>query len=550
LPFFVVIVLFREPILLVFGESFSAGATALLILAVAEIVNAGTGICGPVLDMTGHTTMKLVNAITMTFLLILCNALLIPRFGVTGAAVASLIGISVTNLMCLVEIWWFERLLPFDLGFWKPTIAALGALATGAALEHFAPPGANPAGAAAEALFVGAVFLGLLLLTGLPESDRLVLTRTLAKLERLVHRVTRRKADGVDSSVAAVSTAAAPGPAAKDPGSVTSAAPIYIGGLDRSGKTTMAAFLTSHPEIAVPDVGSNMWTYFYGRFGDLARPSNFERCLDAMLRYKHVLHLEPDADRIRREFLEGPRTYARLFSLFLDHWAERQGKPRWGVQTGLIERYAAPIFAATPEAKVIHMVRDPRDRYEGSLALWPDGRGRAGGATARWTYSGRLARRHMRRHPDNYLVVRYEDMVVHTEATLRHVCAFLDVDFVPDMLVMPGAPERRGRLAARAGLGATACPLSVEFIGRFRQGVPADEVAFIQLHARRLMRAYGYDCDPPQLTRSEWSRFVVLGWPSQAARMFAWRSIEFLQQRLPAVVVRRPDSRTMVGAQQ
>ena len=148
--------------------------------------------------------------------------------------------------------------------------------------------------------------------------------------------------------------------------------------------------------------------------------------------------------------LDGPRTYASLFSLFLDHWAARQGKPRWGVQTGLIERYADPIFAATPDAKIIHMVRDPRDRYEGSLALWPNGRGRAGGATARWTYSGRLAERHARRHPDNYIVVRYEDMVLHTDATIRHVCAFLDVDFVPEMLEMAGAPARRDRLVSRA----------------------------------------------------------------------------------------------------
>ena len=44
--------------------------------------------------------------------------------------------------------------------------------------------------------------------------------------------------------------------------------PIYIGGLDRCGKTTMRAFLVSHPNIAIPAVGSNMWTYFYGQFGD------------------------------------------------------------------------------------------------------------------------------------------------------------------------------------------------------------------------------------------------------------------------------------------
>jgi hypothetical protein len=533
LPFFLVIVLFRESILLVFGEAFAAGSTALLILAFAEIVNAGTGICGPMLDMTGHTMMKLLNAITLTVILVVGNALLIPPYGVLGAAIASLSGITISNVMCLVEIWWLERLVPFDLSFWKPTFAALGASVAGFALRHALPPDGRVVWAAAEGIVVGLVFVGLIVLTGLPDDDRLVIRRTLAKLDALIHR--RRRA--------AVSA-----PIARSPGSIV--APIYIGGLDRSGKTTMAAFLTSHTEIAVPDVGSNMWTYFYGRFGDLAVPANLERCLHAMQLYKPVLSLEPDVDRIRREFLAGPGTYGALFSLFLEHWAERQGKPRWAVQTGLVERYADQIFAAHPDAKVIHMVRDPRDRYVGSLELWPDGRGRAGGATARWIYSCRLAGQHVRRYPNNYLVVRYEDMVLHTDATLRHVCAFLDVDFVPEMLGMPGAPARRERLASHADLDTYDCPLTDDFIGQYREHVPREELVFIQLHARRFMRTYGYAPEPPELTRSQWSRFVIVGWPNQAARMLAWRSIEALQQRFPARVGRKPDPRMIVGAPQ
>ena len=52
-----------------------------------------------------------------------------------------------------------------------------------------------------------------------------------------------------------------------------------------------------------------------------------------------------------------------------------------------------------------------RPAGERPLARWPEGRGRAGGATARWLYSTNLAERHRRRHPDGYLVVRFEDLV-------------------------------------------------------------------------------------------------------------------------------------------
>jgi hypothetical protein len=325
------------------------------------------------------------------------------------------------------------------------------------------------------------------------------------------------------------------------------AGPIYIGGLDRSGKTTLQAFLTSHPRIAIPGVGSNMWTYFYRRYGDLSRSENLERCLDAMLRYTHIRYLKPDQDRIRREFSRGPHTYAHLFSLFLIHFAEREGKPRWGAQTGLIERYVDQLFAAYPGAKVIHMVRDPRDRYEASLGLWPDGKGRAGGATARWNYSVRLAERHLLRHPRHYLVVRFEDLIRRPEDTLRAVCGFLGESFVSSMLMMSGAPERRERLMNRASATLTAGLLSGDFIGRFHNRISREELAFIQLHARLRMRKLGYEPVAMRLTTRDWARFAARTWPSQFARMIAWRGLELLQQSVPNLAPRRPDPRSIVA---
>jgi hypothetical protein len=322
--------------------------------------------------------------------------------------------------------------------------------------------------------------------------------------------------------------------------------PIYIGGLDRTGKTTMRAFLASHPNIAIPEVGSNMWTYFYGQFGDLRKPENLDRCLKAMLRYKHVRFLAPDPERIRRDFSEGPATYPRLFSLFLIHYAEREGKPRWGAQTGLIERYAHLLFEAYPGLKVIHMVRDPRDRYEASLALWPEGRGRAGAATARWKYSIGLAERNLGRYPADYLVVRYEDMVLHTKETLLGVCEFLGETFRSAMLAMPGGAERREKLMKGSKQPAAGNPLSGEFIGRFRGRVPKSELAFVQLHAGHKMRAYGYSPEPLNLSLRERALFATLDWPNQLARMMAWRGLEALQQHFPEYVGRKPDRRMIV----
>ena len=322
---------------------------------------------------------------------------------------------------------------------------------------------------------------------------------------------------------------------------------IYIGGLDRSGKTTMSAFLASHPNIAIPDVGSNMWTYFYGQYGDLSQEHNFEKCLNNMLHYKHVRFLQPDPERIRQEFWQGPHTYAHLFALFLRHYAERQRKPRWGAQTGLIERYADQLFAAYPDLKIIHMIRDLRDRYEASLALWPNGKGRAGGATARWLYSLNLAERHRQQYPDQYKIVRFETLVAQPEATLRDVCAFVGEGYTPEMLSMSAVPKHRNKLLHGETLPPGKSPVSMEYVGRFRGKIPPREIAFMQLHAGRKMQTYNYDLESLNFSWREQLNFA-LDWPSQLARMLAWQTIETVQQKLPGRFGRKPGRRMIIDA--
>lgn len=335
-------------------------------------------------------------------------------------------------------------------------------------------------------------------------------------------------------------------PSLRRQGPLASSGGVYVGGLDRSGKTTLSAYLTSHSRIAIPPVGSNMWTYFYRQYGNLARAKNLDRCLIALLSYKHVKFLQPDVARIRREFQDGPPTYARLFQLFLGHYAEREGKARWGAQTGLIERYIPELIESYEGVRIVHMLRDPRDRYLASLELWPDGKGRAGGATARWQYSTRLAERYAARYPAQFLIVRFEDLITSTEPTLQLVCAFLREDFEPQMLEMAGAPRHRDRLASAATLPTHREMLSTEHIGRFRGRLPSAELAFMQLRAGRRMKRHRYQLERVSLTARSVVHFVLVDWPSQMLRLVAWRGGETLQQRLPQVFGRKPGSRMIV----
>jgi len=81
----------------IFGKSFTHGTIALSILGVSGLINVMTGSVGPLLQMTGHQkTLHRILWISV-FLEVILNWALIPFFGVTGAAIASMVCSTIKN---------------------------------------------------------------------------------------------------------------------------------------------------------------------------------------------------------------------------------------------------------------------------------------------------------------------------------------------------------------------------------------------------------------------------------------------------------------------
>ena len=292
--------------------------------------------------------------------------------------------------------------------------------------------------------------------------------------------------------------------------------PIFIGGLSLSGKTQLRIVLDAHPDISMTR-RTYMWDRFYQRFGDLGKARNLGRCMSAMLATEGIENLQPDPARIRAEFLDGRPTYERLFALFHQHHAERAGKRRWGDQLGFVERFAIPIFASFPSARMIHMIRDPRARGGPEAGTRRRRRGSLGWETARWLHSADLAERNREAFPDRYRVVRYEQLASRPEQTVREVCAFLEEEYVGTMAeaihTVSFDNHDGGNLAAQAS---------------------SAERAFMEAHAGRQLLAFDYPVPGPtsrhnvssivdrQLDRAAMGAWRILGNGSRVDRVRRW----------------------------
>jgi len=305
--------------------------------------------------------------------------------------------------------------------------------------------------------------------------------------------------------------------------------PVYVAGLERSGTSLMYALLASHPRIAMTR-RTNMWTHFYNQYGDLANDGNFERCLQGMMTYKRLIKLEPEPERIRQEFRQGPATYGRLFGLLEEHFAERQDKPRWGDKSLHTERYAEAIIEAFPRARILHMMRDPRDRFASSLKRWGRTKGGVGFGTAMWLSSLEMAQANVTRFPRNYMIVRYETLASEPETTLREISDFIEEPYAPEMLLMGDADSFSGSNSSY-DLDRPRGVISTSSIGRYRKVLSARQIAFMESRAADGMEAMGYRPDHPSLARRDRLTLALGDVPLNLARMAFWRLRESIRDR-------------------
>jgi len=277
--------------------------------------------------------------------------------------------------------------------------------------------------------------------------------------------------------------------------------PIFLAGVDRSGIGLLGEVLECHPAVSMTR-RTNFWAFYADRFGDLASPAAVDRCLDEMMRNARMRILRPDRDRLHADLAQGSPTYARLFELLQLQLMHRRGRSRWGDKSLGAERYASTILSAYPTASMVHVLRDPRDRYASHRSSRDLRRSSSGRGAALWHWSERLARRHSRRFAGRYLVVRYEDLVREPAVCLEDVRGFL------------GLSEPDGTIEA--------APLWTSSIGRHRRDLAPDDLRYLQLTLARGMRRRGYVPDPLELTRATGARFWARTLPVETARATTW----------------------------
>jgi hypothetical protein len=269
--------------------------------------------------------------------------------------------------------------------------------------------------------------------------------------------------------------------------------PVFITGLDRSGKTPLRRALGAHPDLHLVRRVS-LWTRDDDRYGDLSSEAELATCLAWLRSDRRTAVMASRAGSWLEAFHRKPRTAAGLFASLYAADAAGFGKNRWGEQDAEIELHAARLLRMLPTARVLHLVRDPRSRYAAVVA--GDGRraGRLGSTTASWVASVRRGTAAAARYPRQYRVVRAEDLDDRPDPALEGIHEFLGLRLVPETLEgwSAGAPT----------------------LAELRR----TEVTFIEAWAGQAMRRVGYTPVRRGRHPAGWNPIEIVGFAARALR--------------------------------
>ena len=235
---------------------------------------------------------------------------------------------------------------------------------------------------------------------------------------------------------------------------------IFVVGNSRSGTTMMGRILGKHPDI-----------YTFGElhfFGQLCAPpfsSELRKANAAKLAAElycvqqegYRTHGNPhrflkEAQVFLNDLTSYPETPALLFSAFLQREATKNGKTIPCDQTPRNVFYIKDILELYPKARIINMIRDPRDVLLSQKRKWK--RRFLGGSdmpmkeTFRdWINYHPITISHIWRtavtaadqfiQHERVISIYFEELLAHPETTVKSVCDFAGISYTDTILQVP-----------------------------------------------------------------------------------------------------------------
>ncbi len=230
------------------------------------------------------------------------------------------------------------------------------------------------------------------------------------------------------------------------------------------------------------------------RFGRLSNAQNRHDLIHAWVRSKGFRRSGLDGEELAGNLLRGAKNGGDFIRIVMNEIAQAQNVGRWAVYDPDNVLYMRRIKAEIPEALFVHIVRDGRDialslKTMGEFRPFPWNRKPASlEATALyWKWMVETGRENGKQIPEDYLEVRFEELVGEPRQTLKTLSAFLDQNLDYERI----QAAKLGRL--RESNSSFAREDQRNPVNRWKEKLSSAQIAEIEALVGDCLSQYGYN---------------------------------------------------------
>lgn len=288
--------------------------------------------------------------------------------------------------------------------------------------------------------------------------------------------------------------------------------PIFLVGLPRSGSTFWLNLITLNPKIfkigemffLSPPWRKDFRYFLRTSVGDLSKENNIRKMINLMFsgqkipgisasfwQYYVKSYDEELKERVFKRICESEKSLQSIFKAIIEEIPGYFGFDRCCVKFPVFVNYVPNLWEWYPNSKVIHIIRDPRAvaisraNFRGErkfknrkmMILF---------TALQYVWTSRLHCKY--NEHENYALFRYEDLLAEPKDTIRKICDFAELDFVPEML-----EPKEGQASSVTGEKATG--FNKITASHWKQVITPLEKKVITLLTASSMERFGYDPD-------------------------------------------------------
>lgn len=299
---------------------------------------------------------------------------------------------------------------------------------------------------------------------------------------------------------------------------------VFVVGVGRSGTSLLQSMLNAHPAVRFAPETQFVRKYLAtSQLENLFRKGGLEVLSPVLKKDTALARLGLSEDELMDTLASCADHFSsrKLYLALLDRYVSIRGDTVWlGDKDPRSIEYLPVIHRHFPQARILHLVRDPRDVLTSKKkAAWSRNR-----SIFEHIFANRVQlkigrRQGKRLFGDKYLELAYEELIGNAETALTHICRFLNLDYNPAMLDFAGSSLELVSQDEMQWKKETLGPLMTKNIGKWKQSLAPKEVALCERACHEAFEVFGYSRSDCMERLGIGNRFWVMEWFAILAAM-------------------------------